>query len=328
MLTCPLEQGEQYTVTLNIASPRNATELSTSRPDLRDLGLWLTGRFIFVVGDSILQPARYLSLVGATVRDLKNGWFEVRKEFVATGRADHMIVGNFNRLANIDIMDQRNNTNPSIDILVDDISIIPKKGNSCANARAIKDSLYAVRRRHSVKHPEDMTPDEPDEDPADNGQDSTQKKPIPDTPIHYYNNPIKDPLFGPEPRRVSDTPKAAPLPPVADTIILRNIQFDFDKYLVENPDTLQRYQKLLTRQGIKRIQVVGFTDDVGSAAYNLDLSRKRALEVARLLTSRFNISPALIGAEGRGISTLYPTRDLNRRVEIYIFHDNPAPSQP
>jgi hypothetical protein len=29
----------------------------------------------------------------------------------------------------------------------------------------------------------------------------------------------------------------------------------------------------------------------------------------------------LIEAEGRGISKVYPTRDLNRRVEIYIFHE-------
>jgi outer membrane protein OmpA-like peptidoglycan-associated protein len=67
--------------------------------------------------------------------------------------------------------------------------------------------------------------------------------------------------------------------------------------------------------------VVGYTDDVGSETYNLDLSKKRANEVARLLTSKFAVPPALIESEGRGISTVYPTRDLNRRVEIYIFHE-------
>jgi outer membrane protein OmpA-like peptidoglycan-associated protein len=67
--------------------------------------------------------------------------------------------------------------------------------------------------------------------------------------------------------------------------------------------------------------VVGYTDDVGSETYNLDLSKKRADEVARLLTSKFDIPPALIEAEGRGISNAYPTKDLNRRVEIYIFHE-------
>jgi len=66
---------------------------------------------------------------------------------------------------------------------------------------------------------------------------------------------------------------------------------------------------------------MGFTDDVGSDAYNLDLSQKRAQEVARLLSSTFNIDPALIEAKGKGISKEYPTRELNRRVEIYIFHE-------
>jgi outer membrane protein OmpA-like peptidoglycan-associated protein len=107
---------------------------------------------------------------------------------------------------------------------------------------------------------------------------------------------------------------------VTDTIVIHNIQFDFDKYLVQNPDTLQRYRSLLTRPGIKKIQVVGFTDDTGPEAYNLDLSKKRAREIARLLSSKFDIPAALIEAEGRGISRDYPTKDLNRRVEIYIFH--------
>jgi outer membrane protein OmpA-like peptidoglycan-associated protein len=67
--------------------------------------------------------------------------------------------------------------------------------------------------------------------------------------------------------------------------------------------------------------VVGYTDDVGSETYNLELSKKRAGEVARLLTSKFGVPPALIETEGRGISRVCPTKDLNRRVEIYIFHE-------
>ncbi len=91
--------------------------------------------------------------------------------------------------------------------------------------------------------------------------------------------------------------------------------------MIQDPDTLLRYRKILTRPGIKKIQVVGFTDDDGSAAYNLDLSNKRAREIARLLTSKFNIPATIIQAEGRGISRDYQPKDLNRRVEIYIFHE-------
>ncbi len=297
MLLCPLQAGERYSVSMKIASPRNSTQLSTTCPNLRDIGLWFTTRFVFVQGDSVLQPRSYLSFVGATTRDLKNGWFEIKKEFVPTSNSTILIVGNFYRISNADIMDQRNNPNPSIDILVDDLSVVRMNGTICADYQKRKNSLYAILRRHSDNSPGDTYPDISNTPP-----DTTEKTAVP-------------------PEQHSDTPESPHRPPPTDTIIIHNIQFDFDKYLVQNPDTLQRYQRLLTRGGIKKIQVVGYTDDVGSETYNLDLSKKRAFEVARLLTSKFDIPPALIEAEGRGISTVYPTKDLNRRVEIYIFHE-------
>jgi outer membrane protein OmpA-like peptidoglycan-associated protein len=297
MLLCPLEAGERYSVSLKIASPRNSTQLSTTCPNLRDIGLWFTTHFVFVQGDSILQPRSYLSFVGATTRDLKNGWFEIKKEFIPASNSTILIVGNFYRIANADIMEQRNNPNSTIDILVDDISVVRMKGATCAGYQHTKDSLYSIRRRHSDKQPGDT-----DTNVSDTPPDTTEKATVP-------------------PKQQTDTPKLPYSPPPTDTIIIRNIQFDFDKYLVQNPDTLLRYQRLLTKPGIKKVQVVGYTDDVGSVTYNLDLSKKRAGEVARLLTSKFNLPPALIEAEGRGISTVYPTRDLNRRVEIYILHE-------
>jgi outer membrane protein OmpA-like peptidoglycan-associated protein len=308
MLLCPLQAGERYSVSLKVASPRNSTQLSTTCPNLRDIGLWFTTRFVFVQGDSILQPRSYLSFVGATTRDLKNGWFEIKKEFVPTANATILIVGNFYRISNTDIMEQRDNPNATIDILVDDISVAPTNGAICSDYQKTKDSLYAILRRHSDTHPGDTDPE------ISNAPPDTSEKVIvsPEQPIQ--TDTLKQPIQ-------TDSPKSPQHPPPTDTIIIHNIQFDFDKYLVQNPDTLQRYQRLLTRPGIRKIQVVGYTDDVGSETYNLDLSKKRAGEVARLLTSKFDIPPALIEAEGRGISTVYPTKDLNRRVEIYIFHE-------
>ncbi|HEY6902383.1 MAG TPA: OmpA family protein [Puia sp.] len=294
MLLCPLQAGERYSISLKIASPAGRAQLSKTCPNLRDIGLWFTNRFVFVLGDSILQPKTYLSLTGATPKDLKNGWFEIKKEFVPTTNSTIMIVGNFTRGANTDIMDQRNASTPTIDVLVDDITIVNTKGTTCPTYQKTKDSLYSILRRHSDEDPDN--PDTIDTLPANK-----------DTPPKKIERP-------------ADTPRLS-LPPTTDTIIVHNIQFDFDKYLVQNPDTLQRYRSLLTRSGIKKIQVVGFTDDAGSETYNLDLSRKRAGEVARLLSSKFGISPSIIQSEGKGISRKYPTQYLNRRVEIYIFHE-------
>jgi outer membrane protein OmpA-like peptidoglycan-associated protein len=308
MLLCPLVAGARYTVSLKIASPETQTTLSKHCPNLRDIGLWFTNRWVFVQGDSLLQPHSYLSFTGATTTDLKNGWFEIKKEFVPLANSSILILGNFYRMANADIMDQRGSTIPTIDILVDDISVVPIKASSCGTEKKIKDSLYAVTWRHSEHWPPQAgdTLSQPDGS-TPRSADSVRRP---------GDSPVGDPLWGPEPRRVINTPK-----PVTDTIIIHNIQFDFDQYLIQNPDTLKQYRRLLTMPGIKKIQVMGFTDDVGSDAYNLDLSQKRAQEVARLLSSTFNIDPALIEAKGKGISKEYPTRELNRRVEIYIFHE-------
>ena len=318
----PLKPGNLHTVNLKTLPGSADIELATTCPNLRDIGLWFTTRFVFVQGDSILQPRSYLSLVGATTRDLKNGWFEIKKEFVPTANSNILIVGNFVRTANADIMDQRNYPNPTIDILIDDLSVARMKGKTaCPGYQKIKDSLYSILRRHSDNEPWGFgvpispIPCQPDLATIPAAAQTTSRHPPPPS------NPIKDPLFGPEPRRVTDTPKLSRRPPVTDTLVIHNIQFDFDKYLVQNPDTLQRYKSLFTRPGIKSIEVVGFTDETGSETYNLDLSKKRANEVAHILSSKFNIPPALIEAEGRGVSKAYKTKDLNRRVEIYIFHE-------
>ena len=290
MLLCPLQPGESYTVSLKVASPASRTALSNKVPNLRDIGFWFTNRFVFVQGDSLLQPHGYFSFTGATVKDLKNGWFEIKKEFVPTTAASILIVGNFVQAANVDIMDQRNAAGPTIDILVDDLFVGSVKGVMCPGYSKVKDSLYAIAWRHSDGPPEDeeVVSGEP-------GKDTSGRSGV---------------MPGPPVAR----------PPLVDTIVIHNIQFDFDKYLMQNPDTLQRYRSLFTKPGIKKILVAGYTDDIGSEAYNKDLSAKRAHEVARLLSTKFDLSPSLLEAEGRGISRTYPTRELNRRVEIYISY--------
>jgi outer membrane protein OmpA-like peptidoglycan-associated protein len=308
MLLCPLQPGERYAVNLKIASPVNRTDLSKKCPNLRDVGLWFTSRFIFVDGDSILQPRSYLSLTDASTRDLKNGWFEVKKEFVATVNSAILIVGNFERAMNTDLMDMRSPTMPTLDVLIDDLSVVRVKGGPCASSQKLKDWLYSITERHSEKLSGDLVPSRADTLPELGVNDRPRSGRMVDTPT------VTHPYAG------NDTPGVAIPPGKTDTIIIHNIQFDFDKYLVQNPDTLQQYRRLLTRPGVRKIQVVGFTDDAGSETYNLDLSQKRAREVAGLLSSKFGIDPALIVVEGRGISREYPTRFLNRRVEIYIFH--------
>lgn len=72
------------------------------------------------------------------------------------------------------------------------------------------------------------------------------------------------------------------------------------------------------------VQVLGHTDNVGDAGYNLDLSQRRAQSVANVLTSE-GVSFGRVVVSGRGedqpiASNLTPEgRQQNRRVEIVIL---------
>ncbi|GGD26226.1 OmpA family protein [Sinisalibacter lacisalsi] len=80
----------------------------------------------------------------------------------------------------------------------------------------------------------------------------------------------------------------------------------------------------LNKYSRSNIQVVGHTDNTGSANYNLNLSRQRAAAVANTLIGN-GVSSARITAIGRGedqpiASNLTAEgRALNRRVEIVII---------
>ncbi|WP_213683994.1 OmpA family protein [Roseicyclus sp.] len=71
------------------------------------------------------------------------------------------------------------------------------------------------------------------------------------------------------------------------------------------------------------VDVIGHTDNTGSAGYNQDLSSRRAQAVAGVLLEQ-GVSPSRVRAYGRGedapvASNLTPEgRQLNRRVEVII----------
>lgn len=73
-----------------------------------------------------------------------------------------------------------------------------------------------------------------------------------------------------------------------------------------------------------RIQVIGHTDSTGSAAYNQDLSERRARSVAGILTAG-GVSSSRISTAGRGATQPVASNDTpagraqNRRVEIQII---------
>ncbi|MTJ05032.1 MAG: hypothetical protein FH759_10120 [Sediminimonas qiaohouensis] len=89
-------------------------------------------------------------------------------------------------------------------------------------------------------------------------------------------------------------------------------------------DDLRAVARSLNNYPQSRVQVLGHTDNTGSAAYNLDLSQRRAGAVSSLLIT-YGVSASRITSVGRGedqpiASNLTPEgRAQNRRVEIVIL---------
>jgi outer membrane protein OmpA-like peptidoglycan-associated protein len=83
-------------------------------------------------------------------------------------------------------------------------------------------------------------------------------------------------------------------------------------------DALAEGIKLLAPRSI--VTVEGHTDAVGSDAYNLELSRERALAVRGYLVERHGIDAARLKTvaygEGRPIEGSDPTNAMNRRVQF------------
>ena len=88
-------------------------------------------------------------------------------------------------------------------------------------------------------------------------------------------------------------------------------------------DLLKAMAAVLKRYGSTHIDVEGYTDTAGSAAFNLRLSQLRAKAVADVLLGE-GVAPARIATKGFGESfPRVPTRDgvsepRNRRVEITL----------
>ena len=103
------------------------------------------------------------------------------------------------------------------------------------------------------------------------------------------------------------------------------VSFDFGKADL-NPafiPTLDKMAELLVRYDRTVVQVIGHTDNIGSAEYNQRLSEQRAQSVVDHLVAR-GVHSHRLSAAGRGFSEPRASNDteagrqLNRRVELLI----------
>jgi len=128
-------------------------------------------------------------------------------------------------------------------------------------------------------------------------------------------------------------PVAAKAPvkaPTATKVVLNaDTFFDFDKSTIkpEGRKILDQVAQKADSINLETLIATGYTDSIGTEAYNMKLSQRRADAVKKYLVSK-GIDPNHIYAEGKGESNPIAsnkTRDgraHNRRVEIEIVGTN------
>lgn len=120
-------------------------------------------------------------------------------------------------------------------------------------------------------------------------------------------------------------PQERPLPRVAVEPL--QLRFAYGGTDLEPRDAalLEELGQQLQARPELRVQLVGHTDSHGSAAFNLDLSRRRAEQVKQLLVSRFGIESRRVLCDGRGKAEPIADnasdagRALNRRVSATLL---------
>jgi OOP family OmpA-OmpF porin len=123
-------------------------------------------------------------------------------------------------------------------------------------------------------------------------------------------------------------PRAAPAPPpapVEERIVLRGVNFDFDKADIR-PDAaviLDEAASQLNASPGRSVTVAGHTDSVGADAYNQGLSERRAASVKDYLVGK-GVDASRLTTVGYGESNPIASNDtadgraLNRRVELNL----------
>jgi outer membrane protein OmpA-like peptidoglycan-associated protein len=117
-----------------------------------------------------------------------------------------------------------------------------------------------------------------------------------------------------------------PPPPAPDTLVIPDVLFRFNSSELNAKlySSLDSLVARIPRNDTIQLQILGYTDNVGTEAYNLNLSRMRAAAVAEYLKGK-GLEKYIRHVSGLGeADPVAPNdsqegRQLNRRVEIIIY---------
>ena len=144
----------------------------------------------------------------------------------------------------------------------------------------------------------------------------------------YITEPLKDADGDGVPNKIDkcpNTPKGLVVNHYGCPVItMLRFNFDFNKYKIKKIyyPQIKKIAEILKANPKLKIEIDGYTDDIGSKAYNLRLSLKRARALKNILVNVYKINPKRIIVKGFGEAyplvpnTTSTNRALNRRVEI------------
>ncbi|MFN7118384.1 MAG: OmpA family protein [Saprospiraceae bacterium] len=121
----------------------------------------------------------------------------------------------------------------------------------------------------------------------------------------------------PTAKEVNDEPETTKKPKRHD--YLQTIFFEFDKAQMSTNEvnSLNGFLQRLKNKNIQRVEIIGFSDDVGTDMYNLKLSEERAKQIALYLKEN-GILVDRIYIEGKGEIKDDKPKNLNRKVDIKV----------
>lgn len=138
--------------------------------------------------------------------------------------------------------------------------------------------------------------------------------------------PAPAPVAAPEPVPVP-APAPAPEPVLTKEhpLVLKDVNFNFDsaKLRPQGREKLERAAADLKAANYPHVQIDGYTDSTGPAAYNMKLSKRRADSVMKYLTEQ-GVPAKSMSTKGWGETHPVATnktkagRAENRRVELHV----------
>ncbi|MES2408551.1 MAG: OmpA family protein [Pseudomonadota bacterium] len=137
--------------------------------------------------------------------------------------------------------------------------------------------------------------------------------------------PVQEPEPMPAPAPVEQPPVERPAPQTK--IILEGTNFDFDKATLRpaGKAKLDKDAQMLNTYPDINVEIAGYTDSIGTAKYNMGLSKRRAATVQKYLKSK-GIADSRMTTKGFGETHPVASnktaagRAQNRRVEILILN--------